>query len=142
MAGDDDDLLGVFGSLPVGDDVEAGGVGQGLRCEGEVHGDGTLAGEVGEQVGVFGGDGGGGDFVDARGVHGHAGVGDAVVGSADGADEDGGGADAGSGDGSGGAVLDGVAVGVDAAFLGGELLVEVVVEEEDFAFERWRGRAP
>ena len=65
-----------------------------------MHVDGALAGEVVEHVGVFGGDGGGGDLGRHRARSGHAGVGEAVVGAADGADQDGDGADGGAGNGA------------------------------------------
>ena len=77
-----------------------------------------------------------GIFSTPGGVHGHAGVGDAIVSSADRADEHGGGSDRGACDRRGGAVLHGIAVGVDAAFLGGKLLVELVIEEEDLSLKR------
>jgi len=62
MSGDHDNLLGVLGSLPVGDDVEALCVGEGLRSQGQMQLHDTLAGEVLKHVSVFSGDGGSGDL--------------------------------------------------------------------------------
>ena len=128
----------MFSSLPVGDDVIAGGVGQRLRNQGEMQLHRPLAGEVGQQVGIFGGNGGCGNFGQAIRVHGHASVRNAVIRSADRAHQHCGGADRGSGDGRGGAVLHGVSIGVEAALLRGELLVEFLIEEDDLALQRCR----
>ena len=135
MAGNDDNLLGVLGSLPVGDDIVAVGIGEGLRGEGEVQLYRALGGEIGEHVGVFSGDGGSGDFGDVGSVFGEAGVGEAVVGAANGADEDGDGSDGGTGDGACAAVDDSASVGFQAFAFGSEFLVELVVEEQDFAID-------
>ena len=83
MAGDDDDLLGVLSSLPVGDDIEAGGVGKGLGGESEMEANGALAGEVAEQVGVFSGNCSGRNFGDAIGIRGETGMREPKIRSAD-----------------------------------------------------------
>ena len=107
MAGDDYDLLGVFGAFEIGDYVVAGFVRKLLRSEGEVHADFALGGEMDDQVGVFGGDGGGGD----SGGEAESGVRETVVGTADGANQGGDCAEIGGGFGSGAAIADGLAVG-------------------------------
>ena len=139
VAGDDDHLFGVLSSLPVGDDVEAFGVGESLRGEGEVQRDRALAGEVLEQVGVFCGDGGGGNLGHAVGILGEAGMGKAKIRSPNRAHQHGHRARGGSGNGASAAVDHPPAVGVEAAALGGQLLVEFVVEEQDLAFHRALG---
>ena len=58
MAADDDDLVGMLGTFEVGDYVVAGGFRERLRGEGEMEADGALGGEVVDEVGVFGGEGG------------------------------------------------------------------------------------
>jgi hypothetical protein len=52
------DLLGMLTSLPVGNHIVAFHLGKGLWSQRKAHADGTLLRQVGEQVGVFGGDGG------------------------------------------------------------------------------------
>jgi hypothetical protein len=79
-----------------------------------------------------------GNLFDAIGVHGLTGVWNAVVCTANRADQHSRSTHRRSGDRSGGAVLHSIAVGIDAAFLSGKLLVELVVEEENLAFHsRW-----
>ncbi len=121
VAGDDDDLLGMFAAFQIGDHVIASGVGQFLRSEGEVHAHVSLGGEVGDQVAVFGGDGACGNSCgDAE-----AGVRQAEVGAADGAYQCGHRAQVGCGFWTGGAVADRFAVGHEGhASLGFALIEE------------------
>ena len=129
MAGDDDDLLGMFGAFQVGNDVVAGFVRKFLGRQSKVHADFALRGKVGDEVGVFGGDGGGGD----SGGKAETGVRKAVIGAADGAHESGDCAEIGGGFGSGAAVADGFPIGGEGESSGGFLLVENFVEENDFS---------
>ena len=84
MAGNDHDLLRMFTALEVGDDVVAGDVGKLLRSEGEVDADFALCGQVRDEVGVFGGDGSGGN----AGRITESGMGQAEIGAADGANRE------------------------------------------------------
>ena len=88
VTGDNDDLLGMLAALEVGDDVVAGDFGKALRSEREVHANAALGGEVFDQVGIFGGESGGGN----SGGNAVAGVRQAIVGASDGTDQRGDGA--------------------------------------------------
>ena len=107
MAGDYYDLFGMFGTFEVGDYVVAGFIRKLLGCQSKMHADFAFGGEMGDQVGVFGGDGGGGD----SGGEAESGVREAIVGTAYGADQGGYCAEIGGGFGSGSAIADGLAVG-------------------------------
>src|ERR1700757_3535715 len=61
VSGDDDDLLRMFAALQVGDDVVTGRVGQLLRSESEMHADFALRKKMSNEVGIFRGDGAGGN---------------------------------------------------------------------------------
>src|SRR5579864_5140291 len=61
VSGDDDDLLRMFAALQVGDDVVTGRVGQLLRSESEMHADLALRKKMSDEVGIFRGDGAGGN---------------------------------------------------------------------------------
>jgi hypothetical protein len=82
---DNDELLGMFATLQIGDDVIAGSVGQLLRSEGEMHADRALRGKMSDQIGIFRGDGTGGN----PGRETEAGVGQTEVGASDRADQSG-----------------------------------------------------
>ena len=77
-----------------------------------------------------------GIFGRLRVVHGHAGVGQAEIRAADGADEHGNRSVCRAKDGRGHAIDHRLAVGFKAVALGGEALVELFVEEQNFAFDR------
>src|SRR5271167_2969774 len=61
MTGDYYDLLGMLGTFEVGDYVVAGFIRKLLGRQSKVHADFAFGGEVDDQVGIFGGDRGGGD---------------------------------------------------------------------------------
>ena len=61
MAGNNDDLLGMFGAFEIGDDVVAGDLRKRLRSENEMHRDSALRDKVGDGVCIFRGDGGSGN---------------------------------------------------------------------------------
>src|ERR1019366_5655429 len=88
MTGDNDDLLGMLAALEVGDNVVAGGVRKALRSEREVHANAALGGEVFDQIGIFGGESGGGN----SGGNAVPSVRQAIVGASDGTDKRGDGA--------------------------------------------------
>ena len=94
-----------------------------------MHADFALRGEVDDQVGVFGGDGAGRDSCGKT----ESGVGKAVVGAADRADQSCDGAKIGCGFGSRSAIADRLAIGGECEPGSGFLLVEELVEEDDFA---------
>ena len=129
MAGDHYDLFGMFGTFEIGDYVVAGFIRKLLRCQSEVHADFAFRGEMGDQVGVFGGDGGGRD----SGGEAESGVRESVVGIGYGADQGGNGAEISGGFGSGSAIADGLAIGGESLSADGLLLVEDFIEEDDLA---------
>ena len=129
MAGNHYDLLGMFGAFEVGDYVVAGFVGKLLGSQRQMHADFAFSGEMDDQVGVFGGNGCGGD----SGGEVESGVREAIVGAAHGADQSGYCAQIGGGFGSGSAIADGLAIGGESLSAGGLLLVEEFIEENDLA---------
>ena len=129
MAGDYYDLFGMFGTFEVGDYVVAGFVRKLLGRQGKMHADFAFGGEMDDQVGVFGGDGRGGDSCREA----ESGVREAIVGVAYGADQSGYCAQIGGGFGSGSAIADGLAVGGESKSGGSLLLVEEFIEEDDLA---------
>src|ERR1035438_4013988 len=139
VARDNDYLLRVLSSLPVGDDVVAFCVGQRLRAEREVELDWALTGQVFEQVGVLGCDGSRWDLGDTGGVLSEAGMWKPVVRTANGAHQYSRRAHRCAGDGSSAAVDHPAAVRLQPTTLTGEFLVELVVEEQNLALNgAWR----
>src|SRR5882724_1503686 len=129
MAGDDDDLLGMLAAFEVGDHVVADGVGKHLRSENELHGYAALLDQVGDEVGIFRGDGSSGN----AGRSAEAGVRQPIVRAAHGANERSCGTESFGGFSSFCAIGDGAAVSVEGETLGGKALVELFVEEHDAA---------
>ncbi len=129
VSGDDDELLGMLAALQIGDHVVAGGIGQFLRSEGEVHAHLSLRGEMRDQVGIFGSDGTGGN----SGGNAEASVRQAEVGATHGAHEGSHGAQVGCGLGSGRTVAHAFAIGHEGHPSFGLALVENFVEEDDLA---------
>jgi hypothetical protein len=107
MPGDYYDLFGMVGTLEVGDHVVAGFIGKLLGRQGKMHADLAFSGKVDDQVGVFGGDGCGGN----PGREALPGVREAIVGVAYGADQSGYCTQIGGGFGSGSTIADGLAIG-------------------------------
>ena len=129
MAGDYYDLLGMFGTFEVGDYVVAGFIRKLLGRQSEMHANFAFSGEIDDQVGVFGGDGRGGDSCGEA----ESGVGKAVVGTAYGADQSCYCTEIGGRFGSGSTITDSLAVGGERQPGSGLLFVEGFVEEDDLA---------
>src|ERR1019366_7873560 len=129
MTGDNDDLLGMLAALEIGDDVVAGGVRKALRGEREVHANAALGGEVFDQIGIFGGESGGGN----SGGNAVPSVRQAIVGASDGTNKRGGGAKFSGRSGAVSAIANGFAVSLECHAGEGFALVEGNVEEDNFA---------
>src|SRR5579862_7297222 len=129
MSRDDDGLLGMFGAFEVGDDVIAGFVRQLLRSDDQTHADGAFGREVGDQVGVFGGNCGRGN----SGGSVEAGVREAIVGAVNGAVQLRDCTEIGGSFGPSGTVADSLAIGGEGVSSSGFLFVERFVEENYFA---------
>ena len=133
MPRDNDDLLGMLGSLQVGDHVVAHGVGQLLRCEDETHSHRPLRHERRDQVGVFFRHGGGGNFRGVGGIISLASVWQAVSRAADRTDERRDSAESGGRTRRVAAIDDGLAISVSAMVHGRHLFVEGMIEKDDLA---------
>ena len=129
MSGDDDDLLRMFGTFEVGNDVVPGLVRKLFRSEDEMHAHLALRGEVDDEIGIFGRDRAGRNSCRKT----ESGVGKAVVGVADRSDQSCDGAKIGCGFGSRSAIADRLAIGRECEPGSAFLLVEELVEEHDFS---------
>src|ERR1017187_8992649 len=129
MTGDNDVLLGMLAALEVGDNVVAGGVRKALRSEREVHANAALGGEVFDQIGIFGGESGGGN----SGGNAVPSVRQAIVGASDGTDKRGDGAKFSRRFGAVSTIANGFAVSLECHAGEGFALVEGDVEEDNFA---------
>ena len=133
MSRDNDDLLGMFGSLQIGDHVVTHGVGQLLRCEDETHSHRPLQYERRDQVGVFLRHGGGGNFRGVGSIISLAGMWQTVGRAADRTDERRNSAESGGRTRPVAAIDDGFSVSFSALALGRHLFVEGMIEKDDLA---------
>ena len=129
MAGDNDHLLRMFGSFPVGNDVKARRIRQRLRRECQVKFDWSLAGQILQQFRILGCDRGSRNLCYPRGIFRHAGVRNAEIRTAYRAHQDGSGSGCGCEDRSCAAIDDSIAVCVQTVAIRRKFFIKLVVEE-------------